>query len=97
VVLGLEKLSEKPYQLAAGPKLFYVVDASRSDTIIITAKIDNGRISHPMQRFRVHQIFYDMPSRAALDPGFIPLDNTKTAGRIGSSSGRFYNSYDQVA
>ncbi|MBX9844054.1 MAG: hypothetical protein K2Z80_19830 [Xanthobacteraceae bacterium] len=36
-----------------------------------------GRGSHPAQRFRVHQIFYNEESYAALDPGFIPLDNSR--------------------
>jgi UDP:flavonoid glycosyltransferase YjiC (YdhE family) len=39
--------------------------------------VDQERIADPKQRFRIHQIFYDEPSRGALDPGFIPLDNTQ--------------------
>jgi UDP:flavonoid glycosyltransferase YjiC (YdhE family) len=42
-----------------------------------TRTVDQERIADPTQRFRVHQIFYDEPSRGALDPRFIPLDNTQ--------------------
>ncbi|MBX9825455.1 MAG: hypothetical protein K2Y27_10730 [Xanthobacteraceae bacterium] len=38
---------------------------------------DDGRPLHPAQRFRVHQIFYNEDSYAALDSGFIPLDNSR--------------------
>jgi hypothetical protein len=32
--------------------------------------------SGAMTEIRVYQIYYDAPTRAALDPGFIPLDNS---------------------
>ena len=41
--------------------------------------VDKERIADPTQRFCVHQLFYDQASRAALDPGFIPLDNARAS------------------
>jgi hypothetical protein len=38
----------------------------------------------PQQAF-IHQIFYDERTRAQLDPGFLPLDNTARGWRFDTS------------